>query len=107
MIEWVKILKESPIGWLVEKTNPSVRYFTLRDILDKDENDSQVVAAKKLSPNRKRLIKYCRSKNQRDIGKNQIIPTIPNTSLPICRYERFRETKIMRYIKFCGSLLNF
>jgi len=53
MIEWVKILKESPIDWLLEKTNPSIQYFTLRDILDKDENDSQVVAAKKLSPNRK------------------------------------------------------
>jgi hypothetical protein len=46
MIEWVKILKESPIDWLLEKTNPSVRYFTLRDILDEDENGSQVVAAK-------------------------------------------------------------
>jgi hypothetical protein len=46
MIEWVKILKESPIDWLLEKTNPSVRYFTLHDILDEDENDSQVVAAK-------------------------------------------------------------
>lgn len=46
MVEWVKILKESPIDWLLEKTNPSVRYFTLRDILDEDENGSQVVAAK-------------------------------------------------------------
>jgi len=50
MINWLKILKESPIDWLLEKTNPSVQYFTLRDILNKDENDSQVVAAKKAIP---------------------------------------------------------
>ena len=50
MIEWLKILKKSPIDWLLEKTNPSVRYFTLRDILDEDENDSQVVAAKQAIP---------------------------------------------------------
>jgi len=46
----VKILKGSLIDWLLEKTNPSVRYFTLRDIFDEDENDSQVVAAKQAIP---------------------------------------------------------
>jgi hypothetical protein len=43
-------LKESLIDWLLEKTNPSVQYFTLRDILDKNENHSQVVDAKKAIP---------------------------------------------------------
>jgi hypothetical protein len=56
MVEWGKILKESPIDWLLEKTNPSVRYFTLRDILDKAENDSQTVAAKRAIP-KSRVIK--------------------------------------------------
>jgi hypothetical protein len=46
MINFSKILKEAPIGWLLEETNPSVRYFTLRDILGKGRNDPQVVAAK-------------------------------------------------------------
>ena len=50
MIDWSKTLKESPIDWLLEKTNPSVRYFTLRDILGIGENDRQVVAAKKAIP---------------------------------------------------------
>jgi hypothetical protein len=47
MLEWSKILEGSPIEWLLEESNPSVRYFTLRDILGKDENGSQVVAAKR------------------------------------------------------------
>jgi hypothetical protein len=47
MLEWSKILEGSPIQWLLEESNPSVRYFTLRDILCKDENDSQVVTAKR------------------------------------------------------------
>jgi hypothetical protein len=47
MLEWSKILEESPIDWLLEESNPSVRYFTLRDILVKNESDFQVVAAKR------------------------------------------------------------
>jgi len=50
MIDWSEILKESPIDWLLEEANPSVRYFTLRDILDKSESDPQVAAAKRAIP---------------------------------------------------------
>ena len=46
MIDWPEILKESPIDWLLEETNPSIRYFTLVDILDKSKSDKQVMAAK-------------------------------------------------------------
>jgi hypothetical protein len=47
VINWPKILKESPIEWLLGETNPSIRYFTLRQILNKDENDSEVIIAKR------------------------------------------------------------
>jgi hypothetical protein len=57
MIGWVKILKESPIDWLLAKTNPCVQCFTLRDILDKNENDFQVVAAKQAIPKSKLINK--------------------------------------------------
>jgi len=50
MIDWSEILKESPIDWLLEEANPSVRYFTLRDILGKSESDPQVAAAKRAIP---------------------------------------------------------
>jgi prenyltransferase beta subunit len=39
-------MKQDSIEWLLEKTNPSVRYFTLRDICGKSENDPEVTAAK-------------------------------------------------------------
>jgi hypothetical protein len=51
MKSWVQILKESPVDWLLEKSNPSIWYLTLRDILDKKENDPEVLAAKKAIPN--------------------------------------------------------
>jgi len=40
------ILKADPTIWLLEEENPSVRYFTLKDILDKPENDPEVQKAK-------------------------------------------------------------
>jgi len=50
MIQWENTVRERTINWLLEETNPSVRYFTLRDILDKREDDPQVLAAKHLIP---------------------------------------------------------
>jgi hypothetical protein len=46
MVNWKAILQESPIDYLLEEDNPSVRYFTLRDILGKEDRDSEVTAAK-------------------------------------------------------------
>ncbi len=46
MINWTSILKEGALKWLLEETNPPVRYFALRDILDKKEDDPEVISAK-------------------------------------------------------------
>ncbi len=46
MRDWISILKADPINWLLEEENPSVRYFTLKDILDKPEHDQGVQEAK-------------------------------------------------------------
>jgi hypothetical protein len=46
MSDWKSALKEDPTGWLLEKDNPSVRYFTLTDILERPENDHEVKEAK-------------------------------------------------------------
>lgn len=51
MVDWQKIIKESPIDWLLEESNPSIRYFALRDILGKNEKHPQVIAAKQAIPN--------------------------------------------------------
>jgi hypothetical protein len=46
MSNWQNIVQNSPIEWLLETEKPSIRYFTLRDLLDKSENDPQVVKAR-------------------------------------------------------------
>jgi hypothetical protein len=46
MDNWKSILHADPIPWLLEDNNPSVRYFTLIDILEKAENDPVVKEAK-------------------------------------------------------------
>jgi hypothetical protein len=48
---WSELLQESPIDWLLEWSNPSIRYFTLRDLLDKGEDEVEVIASKKAIPN--------------------------------------------------------
>jgi len=47
-LNWKEKLKGNPIPWLLEadKTQPAIRYYTLRDILGRDENDKEVKAAK-------------------------------------------------------------
>jgi hypothetical protein len=51
MIEWSRILQESPIDWLLEKSNPSVRYFTQLDILGKPGDDVEAMAIDRSSDN--------------------------------------------------------
>lgn len=46
MIEWSRIPKDGPIDWLLEKSNPSVRYFAMRDVLGRPEDDSGVATAR-------------------------------------------------------------
>jgi len=47
MDDWKSVLKRDPVDWLLEKDNPSVRYFALSQILDKPQNSSEVQVAKK------------------------------------------------------------
>ena len=46
MRNWKSVLKNDPTDWLLESTNPSVRYFALTALLEKPETDPDVVAAK-------------------------------------------------------------
>ena len=47
MSNWKSILKNDSTDWLLEKNNPSVRYFTFLDILDKSWQNPEVVESKK------------------------------------------------------------
>jgi hypothetical protein len=46
MSDWKSVLKADPRDWLLEKDNPSVRYFALTGILDKTEDDLEVKESK-------------------------------------------------------------
>ena len=46
MSGWASELKADPMEWLLEPENPSVRYWTLTDILDRPADDPEVQEAK-------------------------------------------------------------
>ena len=46
MADWRKLLKADPTDWLLEESNPSVRYLTLTNILDRRETNPEVRRAK-------------------------------------------------------------
>ncbi len=41
-----QVLKADPTDWLLEKNNPSVRYATLINILERPDDDNELQAAK-------------------------------------------------------------
>lgn len=77
MYKWSEILKGSQIDWLLERTNPSIRYFTLRDILSKHENASQVVDAKKRIPESKVVRKILEKQNHEGYWEEPANPYHP------------------------------
>jgi hypothetical protein len=46
MIGWPDYLYDDPTDWLLEEDNPSVRYLTLRTIMEQPEDHREAVAAK-------------------------------------------------------------
>lgn len=46
MDDWKALLRVDPTNWLLEEDNPSVRYWTLKQLLDKPEDDPEVLRAK-------------------------------------------------------------
>jgi len=46
MKNWKSYLKSDPTEWLLEENNPSVRYFALKQLLGKKENDPDVLDAR-------------------------------------------------------------
>jgi len=44
-MSWIRGLHEGLIEWLLEKDNPSVRFWTLQRLLDYQENDDEVLKA--------------------------------------------------------------
>jgi len=70
-------LSESTIEWLLEKENPAVRYFTLRDLLDRGETDSEVKEAKAAIPANKVIEKMLSKQKSEGYWDDREIPYFP------------------------------
>ena len=46
MPKWKSLLNKDPTCWLLENKNPSIRYYTLTELLNKSEKDEQVKTIK-------------------------------------------------------------
>lgn len=77
MIDWLRIFRESPIDWLLERSNPSVRYFTLRDILGKPENNLEVMDARRAIPKSAAVQKILRKQNSHGCWEKPDSPYLP------------------------------
>jgi len=47
MNSWKSLLKVNPTDWLLEANNPSVRHFTLTDILDVPADSPEAMDARR------------------------------------------------------------
>lgn len=77
MLEWLKVAKESPIDWLLEESNPSVHYFTMKDVLGRSEGDLDVVKAKRLISNSQVVKKILEKQNSAGFWEEPYSPYLP------------------------------
>lgn len=76
-LNWQQTLKESPLEWLLEESNPSVRYFTLRDLLDKGEEKPQVIATKAAISNSRPIAKILAKQHSKGYWEEPYSPYHP------------------------------
>jgi len=82
MVAWQRLLSQSAIEWLLEKQNPSIRYLTLRDLLDRDEADSELKAARAAIPKSNIVLKLLAKQNPKGFwekGDNPYHPKYKST----------------------------
>ena len=47
-MDWMEHIPQVPLAWLLERENPSVRAFTLTELLDRDAEDEEVAEARQM-----------------------------------------------------------
>lgn len=75
--KWQDFLLKSPVEWLLEKENPSIRYFTLLDLFDKEETDTEVEEAKAAIPTSKVVSKIFSKQQPKGYWENRESPYHP------------------------------
>jgi hypothetical protein len=112
MWNWQEILKTSPIEWLLEEENPSVRYFTLLDILDKNGNDLDVEAARSAICNSKVVSKIFSRQNAEGYWEDPASPYLPKYKstywqIMLLGYLGIDKEDDERVEKACEYIFNF
>jgi hypothetical protein len=77
IVGWSQILRQSPIDWLLEERDPSIRYFTLRDILGKSEDEPELVSAKTAIPESRIVERILQRQNSQGYWEQSDSPYLP------------------------------
>jgi hypothetical protein len=111
MISWKAVLSESPIEWLLEEGNSSVRYFTLRDVLDRSECDCEVIAAKKaiaVSPVVRRMLQKQKQEGYWEEPESPYLPKYKSSYWQIMTLSQLGMSKAdARVRKACEYIFRF
>lgn len=75
-LNWTRVLK-GPLDWLLEESNPSIRYFALRDLMDKNESDLDVRSAREAIPKSRVVMKILAKQNSKGYWEESANPYHP------------------------------
>lgn len=75
--EWMSALKSVPIDWLLESDNPSVRFFTMRDLLEYKSSDSDLIQARETLGNYKVTQKLLSKQSSNGSWESKDKPYLP------------------------------
>ncbi len=70
-------MKGSPVGWLLEEVDPSVRYFTFRDILGKSGDDFGIAASKQAISESKIVKRILQKQKEGGYWEEKASPYLP------------------------------
>lgn len=75
--DWKTVLRADPTEWLLEKKNPSVRYFALRDLLDYPEDSPEVVKTRKSIRNYEKVTRILSKQKSEGYWESAERPYLP------------------------------
>ncbi len=76
-IDWMSAIESVPLDWLLEEDNPPVKYFTMRDLLDCTEKDSELIQVKERIESYKPIQKIFDRQNTEGYWEPSYAPYLP------------------------------
>jgi hypothetical protein len=75
--DWKSVLKADPTDWLLEPKNPSVHYFTLRDLLNYPQNNPELLEAMRSIRSIGKVAKIFSNQQPRGFWESDAQPYLP------------------------------